>query len=94
MIESAPGSSTPTATSHSSRWVRAQRGGLVRREVELGDRVERRQVLGQISDIWGRGNLAVRAPVAGIVIGQALRPRANQGDALFHLAEPEGPSQA
>jgi len=90
MIDNAPGSSVPTVTSRSGRWVRAPRGGLVRREVELGDRVERRQVLAHISDIWGRSNLAVRAPVEGIVIGLAHHPRVNQGDALFHVAEPEG----
>ncbi len=90
MVDASPGSSVRTTVSRASRWVRAPRGGLLRREVGLGDTVERRQVLGHISDIWGRGNLAVRAPVAGVVIGEAHRPRANQGDALFHIAEPEG----
>ncbi len=89
MIDGAPGSSAPTVTSRSGRWVRALRGGLVRREVGLGDHVDKRQVLGHISDIWGRANLAVRSPIAGIVIGEAHRPRVNQGDALFHIAEPE-----
>ncbi len=89
MIEGAPGSSIPTVTSRASRWVRAPRGGLLRSEVRLGDSVESRQVLGQITDIWGRANLAVRSPVDGLVIGQAHHPRANQGDALFHVAEPE-----
>jgi uncharacterized protein len=89
MIDSAPGSSAGTTISRSSRWVRAQRGGLLRTEVRLGDAVERRQVLGHLSDIFGRGNLAVRSPLAGIVIGQTRTPRANQGDALFHVAEPE-----
>ncbi len=90
MVDASPGSSVRTTVSRASRWVRAPRGGLLRREVGLGNTVERRQVLGHISDIWGRGNLAVRSPVAGIVIGEAHRPRANQGDALFHIAEPEG----
>jgi predicted deacylase len=89
MIESAPGSSVTTAISRESRWVRAPRGGLVRREVGLGDHVDEKQVLAHVSDIWGRGNLAVRAPTAGIVIGVGHHPRANQGDALFHIAEPE-----
>lgn len=93
MVNGAPGSSTGSAVSRSSRWVRAQRGGLLRAEVRLGDRVDRRQVLGYLSDIYGRGNLAVRAPFAGIVIGQTRSPRVNQGDAVFHIAEPE-PSPA
>lgn len=89
MLESAPGSSRETTVCRTSRWVRAQRGGLLRSEVSLGDEVGERQVLGHLADIWGRGNLAVRAPVAGIVVGCNHTPRVNQGDALFHLAEPE-----
>ena len=94
MIDSAPGSSAPTMISRSSRWVRARRGGLLRAEVGLGEAVRRRQVLGHLSDIYGRSNLAVRAPFDGLVIGMARTPRANQGDALFHVAEPEGGSAA
>lgn len=89
MIDSAPADSTPTVISRSSRWVRAQRGGLLRAEVGLGETVERRQVLGHLSDIFGRGNLVVRAPLSGVVIGLTRSPRVNQGDALLHVAEPE-----
>lgn len=90
MFDGAPGTSGTPVISRESRWARAQRGGLLRAEVELGDRVESRQVLGQLSDIFGRGNLAVRAPFDGIVIGQTRSPRANQGDALFHIAAQKG----
>lgn len=89
MFDGAARNSAPSLVSRESRWVRARRGGLLRAEVELGDRVEDGQVLGQLSDIFGRGNLAVRAPFDGIVIGQTRSPRANQGDALFHIATPE-----
>jgi predicted deacylase len=89
MLDGAPGTSGVPVTSRESRWVRAQRGGLLRAQVELGDRVESRQVLGHLSDIFGRGNLAVRAPFDGIVIGQTRSPLTNQGDALFHIAAPE-----
>lgn len=90
MIDNAPGTSVTTAVARETRWVRAPRGGLVRREVSLGERVESKQVLAHVSDIWGRSNLAIRAPFEGIVIGAAHHPRANQGDALFHIAAPEG----
>ena len=69
VIDAAPGTSAPTFRSRETRWVRAARGGMLRLEVELGDRVERQRVLGNFSDIDGRSNLAVRAPVAGLVIG-------------------------
>jgi predicted deacylase len=86
LIDSAPGSSVPAFVSHETRWVRASRGGMLRLEVELGDRVEARQVLGEFSDIYGRRNLAVRAPFDGIVIGISRSPLINQGDALVHVA--------
>lgn len=87
VIDNAPGVSTPTFTSRQTRWVRASRGGLLRLEVELGEMVERRQVLGELANIYGRSNLAVRAPVDGLLIGLNRSPLINQGDALFHVAE-------
>jgi predicted deacylase len=87
VIDSAPGTSVAGFISRETRWVRAARGGMLRVEVELGDRVERRAVLGSFSDIYGRRNLAVRAPVAGLVIGLTRSPLINQGDALVHIAE-------
>ncbi len=87
LIESAPGSSVPSFESRETRWVRAARGGMLRLEVELGDHVERRQVLGSFSDIYGRRNLAIRAPFAGLVIGLTRSPLINQGDALVHVAQ-------
>lgn len=74
-----------------SRWVRASRGGLMRLAVELGQRVEERQVLGHLSDVYGRSNLVVRAPFEGIVIGLAHRALVNQGDALVHVGESSEP---
>ena len=91
LIDGAPGSSVPSFESAETRWVRAARGGMLRLEVELGDRVERRQVLGGFSDIYGRRNLAVRAPFAGMVIGLTRSPLINQGDALVHVAREADP---
>ena len=61
---------------------------MLRLGVELGDMVEHRQVIGNFSDIYGRRNLAVRAPAPGLVIGVNRSPLINQGDALVHIAEP------
>ena len=87
VVDSAPGTSEASFLSRETRWVRAARGGMLRLEVELGDAVEPRQVLGNFSDIYGRRNLAVRAPVEGLVIGINRSPLINQGDALVHIAE-------
>lgn len=88
ITDDAPGDPPPTFVSHRTRWVRAARGGLLRLEAELGELVERRQVLGNFADVYGRRNLAVRAPVDGLLVGINRSPLINQGDALFHIAEP------
>jgi len=88
VIDGAPASSEASFVSRETRWVRAARGGMLRLDVELGDPVEPRQVIGNFSDIYGRRNLALRAPVGGLVIGLNRNPLVNQGDALVHIAEP------
>lgn len=93
MLDGAPGSSEPTAVSRETRWVRASRAGLFRPARELGEPVDRRGVLGHLSDVFGRQNLAVRSPLEGIVIGLANKPLANQGDALVHVAQRDDPEE-
>ena len=89
MIDGGPGAPrSPSYRSRETRWVRASRGGLMRLDVGLGQTVEPRQVLAHLSDIFGRRNLVVRAPVGGMVIGLTRNPVVSQGDALFHIAEP------
>ncbi|NEO28209.1 MAG: succinylglutamate desuccinylase/aspartoacylase family protein, partial [Kamptonema sp. SIO4C4] len=69
-----------------SKWVRASRSGLLRLTVALGDWVEKKQMLGTISDAFGEKTVKVRANAKGIVIGHTQKPFVHQGDALFHLA--------
>ena len=40
-----------------------------------------------VSDPLGEKEFEVRAGVAGIIIGRAILPVVNEGDALFHIAE-------
>lgn len=75
-----------TLLSGNSTWVRADRGGLLRLEINLGDQVVENQVLGHVCDIYGRKNLAVRSSRDGIVIGAKQSALVNQGDALVHVA--------
>ena len=70
-----------------SRWVRARRGGVLRLEVDEGDRVVRGQVLGTISDPFGEDRVQVKAPFDGLVIGRATSPVIHGGDAVLHLAK-------
>nr|WP_263858273.1 succinylglutamate desuccinylase/aspartoacylase family protein [Waterburya agarophytonicola] len=69
-----------------SRWVRASCGGIFHLEVNLGEKVLKRQELGFITNAFGEKRVAVRATVNGIVISYTQNPLVNQGDAIIHLA--------
>jgi predicted deacylase len=68
-----------------TRWLRARRGGILRMTCRLGDHVIEGQPLATVGDAFGRGATTLRAPKAGIVIGQTQNPLVNQGDALINL---------
>lgn len=71
-----------------SSWVRAPSGGLLRALKRRGDYVEKGQVLGVVSDPFGERDAEVQAETTGILIGRSDLPVVNEGDALFHIAEP------
>ncbi|MGF1605645.1 MAG: succinylglutamate desuccinylase/aspartoacylase family protein [Rhodothalassiaceae bacterium] len=70
-----------------SSWVRADRTGLMRTEVRLGDRVRKGDALATIYDAFGERQGQIASPYAGIVIGHTRLPVVNEGDALFHIAQ-------
>lgn len=75
-----------TKVSRSSRWMRASKSGILRLEVDLGDVVAERQVLGTITDAFGKKLSTVKSTRPGVVIGRTLYPLSNTGDALVHIA--------
>lgn len=52
----------------------------------LGAVVEKKQVIGTITDAFGNRTVAVKSNVRGIIIGHVQNPLVNQGDALVHIA--------
>lgn len=70
-----------------SDWLRAPAAGLVAMAAGIGDKVLAGQVLGTISDPFGETETEIAAPRDGIIIGALTLPVANEGDAVFHLAE-------
>ena len=70
----------------SSSWLRADVGGIFRSSVRLGRRVQKGEVLGEMSDPVGEDKSEIRAAFDGIVIGRTQLPVVNEGDALFHIA--------
>lgn len=71
----------------SSRWLRAPAGGLLRTFRADGDVVEEGEVLASVSDPFGETEVEMIAPSGGIIVGRAVMPVVNEGDAVFHLAE-------
>ncbi|MDA1131775.1 MAG: succinylglutamate desuccinylase/aspartoacylase family protein [Proteobacteria bacterium] len=74
----------------STRWIRAERSGLLRSTAELGRNVADGDLLGTITDPLGDTELEVRAATGGVVIGKTRLPLVHEGDALFHIARHEG----
>lgn len=71
----------------SSSWVRAPAGGLLRTFRAEGELVETGDVLASVADPFGAVETDITAPSSGILIGRAILPVVNEGDAVFHLAQ-------
>ncbi|MDH5758432.1 MAG: succinylglutamate desuccinylase/aspartoacylase family protein [Gemmatimonadota bacterium] len=71
-------------------WIRANRSGVFRVSVALGEHVEKGQHLGSIADTLGDEGRPVRARTAGMVIGRRVNPLVYQGEAVVHVASLDG----
>ncbi|SEW30922.1 hypothetical protein SAMN04488515_2190 [Cognatiyoonia koreensis] len=70
----------------SSKWLRAPMGGLFRSYKSDGDPVQLGDTLGSVTDPFGESESDIVAPFDGIIVGRAVLPIVNEGDAVFHLA--------
>ena len=77
---------TPSLICLASSWLRAPVGGLLRTFRAEGEIVEKGDVLAAVSDPAGQAETELLAPAPGILIGRAVLPVVNEGDAVFHLA--------
>ncbi|MEX0305656.1 MAG: succinylglutamate desuccinylase/aspartoacylase family protein [Leisingera sp.] len=71
---------------HSSRWVRAPLGGLLRTYKSEGEFVEEGEILAFVSDPFGEVEHEIKAPIPGLIVGRAVMPTVNEGDAVYHIA--------
>jgi predicted deacylase len=85
MIDEAP-EQNKTKVFTNSTWIRTKNAGLFISKAELGEELNKRQVLGSIKDPYGDLNSRVIAPHDGMVIGLNNCPVVNKGDALLHYA--------
>lgn len=71
---------------NNSSWVRATCSGIVRNIKELGDAVQKDDVLAEIGSPFGDVMGEVRTNRSGIIIGKQNIPLVQEGDAMFHIA--------
>lgn len=69
-----------------SGWVRATESGFVNHVSQLGDHVQKGDVLATVSDPYGNELTKILAPAQGVVIGKQNIPLAQTGEAMYHIA--------
>ncbi|MFV0553389.1 MAG: succinylglutamate desuccinylase/aspartoacylase family protein [Mangrovibacterium sp.] len=68
-----------------SLWQRARHSGLFHTFVKDGEYITKGQILGSISDPYGKVEYLIKAKQNAHIIGMSHSPIVMQGDALFHL---------
>ena len=69
-----------------SRWQRANYSGMFRASVTVNTRVKKGQIIGDITDPYGKFNHFVKAEFSGFIINVNNAPVVYQGDALYHIS--------
>ena len=76
----------PVVFINESRWIRASYSGMFKASIAIGSKVEKGQVIGHITDPYGKFNHFVKTSNSGYVINVNESPIVYQGDALFHIS--------
>ena len=69
-----------------SKWIRAHASGMFKTAIKVGDFVGRKEVIGHITDPYGKIHYSVKSNSEGYVINVNEAPLVYQGDALFHIS--------
>lgn len=70
-----------------SKWIRARQSGMFKPLVNINTKVNVNDVLGQITDPYGKQFNEVRSTVEGYIINVNEASLVYQGDALFHITK-------
>lgn len=81
-----PKANTAPLFCKSSQWIRATQGGLLRTYKSEGNVIEKGDILAVVSDPFGEVEHEIPATLSGVIIGRAVMPIVNEGDAVFHIA--------
>ncbi|WP_417568220.1 succinylglutamate desuccinylase/aspartoacylase family protein [Marinobacter sp.] len=84
----------PEPVYYDSNWIRADHGGILFSEIELGARVSKGEVLGYVSDPITNAQHPIRSTSDGRVIGMAVDQVVMAGFAAYHIGtEAEVPGE-
>lgn len=75
----------PQPVYYESEWVRAETGGILFSKVELGQRVDKGDLLGTVTDPITNNHARLEAPVAGRILGMALNQAVIPGFAAYRI---------
>ncbi len=75
----------PEPVYYQSAWVRADQGGILFSEVDLGERVSEKEVLGTVTDPITNVRTEILSPYKGRVLGMALNQVVMPGFAAFRI---------
>jgi len=75
-----------SVTINRSKWIRANASGMFKSNITVGNFVNQGDVIGQITDPYGKIFNRVNASNNGYVINVNEAPLVYQGDALFHIS--------
>ncbi|MEJ2372654.1 MAG: succinylglutamate desuccinylase/aspartoacylase family protein [Sulfurimonas sp.] len=76
---------TPVIT-RESKWIRSSSSGVLRTVKALGEAVQKDEILAYIDDPLNENSTEIIAPFSGVIIGKSQIPLAQEGDAVFHIA--------
>lgn len=71
---------------NSSQWLRANASGIFHSKINLGDQVNKGDILAEIGSPYGDIIDVVKATRSGILIGKQNIPLVQEGEAMFHVA--------
>lgn len=77
---------TEPFVANQSSWVRATDSGFIDHKSKLGDYVEKGDILATIKDPFGKVLDDVVSNAKGIIIGKQNIPLAQEGEAMYHIA--------
>ena len=70
-----------------SKWMRSPNSGMFQSLVKNGSRVEKNEVIGMVTDPYGKIERKVKASMPGYIICLNESPVVYKGDAIFHIGK-------